>query len=91
MFGNTELIVAESDVGGKFVIIETNQPGYVCIVLMNSVASLHGLIKGDHEHERTAYSTRLVPFITQRIANYAAKHPGDKPNDLYKVIKHFKQ
>ena len=37
------------------------------------------------------YSTRLVPFITQRIANYAAKHPGDKPNDLYKVIKHFKQ
>jgi len=85
---NTELIVCEGRNGGKFVRIETNIPGYVCIVLLNSAESLHGIIEADDlgDEDEDAYCTRIVPFITQHIINYMMKNPGDKPIDKYKVI-----
>lgn len=85
---NTELIVCEGRNGGKFVRIETNIPGYVCIVLLNSAESLHGIIEADDlgDEDEDAYCTRIVPFITQHILNYMMKNPGDVPIDKYEVI-----
>ena len=79
----TELLVAESRVGGKYVLI-ANVPGYVCIVVLNSAEMLHGLIAGNGDGDPDAYTTRIVPFMTKRNHNFMEK--GVSPIDIYNAF-----
>jgi len=84
---DTELLVAESRVGGNYVVIETNVPGHVCIVVLNSAEMLHGLIAGNGEGDSDAYTTRIIPFITDHINNFMTKNKGELPIDTHNAFK----
>ena len=83
----TELLVAESRVGGKYVVIETNVPGHVCIVVLNSAKMLHGLIAGNGDGDSDAYTTRFIPFVTKHINNFMTKNKGELPTDIHNAFK----
>lgn len=84
---DTELLVAEDKVGGKYVVIETNVPDHVCIVVLNSAEMLHGLIAGNGDGDSDAYTTRIIPFITDRINNFMTKNKGELPIDSHNAFK----
>ena len=85
---DSELVVAESETGGRFVCIETNVEDTVCIVLFNSAKHLHGLVERNEKREQqNGWCTRLIPFITNRVHEYMKRNKGDSPIDKYKVRK----
>lgn len=85
---DSQLVVCEEGTGGNYVIIETNTPGVVCVVIMDSSKMLHGLIEGESEGDEDASSTRIIPFVTKDIYNFMTKddNAGKQPIDKYNVL-----
>lgn len=80
----TDLLVCQNKVGGYSVRIKTNIPNTVVVVLMNSNNQLHGLVHDRNSpSDACAWSTRIIPFITNSAYNWMIKHPTTMPLDRY--------
>lgn len=80
----SDLLVCQNKVGGYSVRIKTNIPNTVVVVLMNSNNQLHGLVHDRNSpSDLCAWSTRIIPFITNRAHQWMTKHPTEMPFDRF--------
>ena len=80
----SDLVVCQNKVGGYSVRIKTNIPDTVVVVLMNSHKQLHGLVHDPGSPSDTsAWSTRIIPFITQSAYNWMEKNLSAMPLDRF--------
>ena len=80
----SDLVVCQNKVGGYSVRIKTNIPDTVVVVLMNSHKQLHGLVHDPvSPSDTSAWSTRIIPFITQSAYNWMEKNQSAMPLDRF--------
>ena len=82
----TDIVICNHQTGGKSIRIKTNIPDTVAVVIFNSKMQVHGLVQGDDysdANDLTAYSTRIVPFISGKAFEWMKKNPTALPLDRF--------
>ena len=82
---NSHLVICNHQTGGKSIRIKTNIPDTVVIVIFNSRMQLHGVVEGNEDGniDRTAFTTRIIPFISEKVHNWMKKNPSEVPLDTF--------